>query len=137
MIDGINAEKSSTESTAKSFDNIQNNTYAIRDNVEQLTQSIVELKNANNVIVDSIQTISAVFKNSFQHMLLKLLIMKKRMSKSLKVLQIKCMVSLIPSKETTLHLYNIQHKKHLAVLKSVRCFLLILIYLTSVSHSIH
>ena len=67
MIDGINAEKSSTESTAKSFDNIQNNTYAIRDNVEQLTQSIVELKNANNVIVDSIQTISAVSEQLSAH----------------------------------------------------------------------
>ena len=67
MIDGINAEKSSTESTAKSFDNIQNNTYAIRDNVEQLTQSIVELKNANNVIVypDNISCFRTAFSTCF------------------------------------------------------------------------
>ena len=36
MIDGINTEKSSTENTAKSFDNIQTNTYTVRDNVSRL-----------------------------------------------------------------------------------------------------
>jgi DNA repair protein RadA len=58
MIDGINTEKSSTENTAKSFDNIQTNTYTVRDNVSRLSSSIDELKQANSVIVDSIQTIS-------------------------------------------------------------------------------
>ena len=122
MIDGINTEKTSTESTAKSFDNIQNNTYAIRDNVEQLTHSIIELKNANNVIVDSIQTISAVSQQLSAHAS-ETTNNEEENVKILESMQIKCMVSLIPSRKTTLHLYKIQHKKHLAVLKSVRCFL--------------
>ena len=42
MIDGINTEKSSTENTAKSFDNIQTNTYTVRDNVSRLSSSIDE-----------------------------------------------------------------------------------------------
>ena len=67
MIDGINTEKSSTENTAKSFDNIQTNTYTVRDNVSRLSSSIDELKQANSVIVDSIQTISAVSEQLSAH----------------------------------------------------------------------
>ena len=67
MIDGINTEKSSTENTAKSFDNIQTNTYTVRDNVSRLSSNIDELKQANSVIVDSIQTISAVSEQLSAH----------------------------------------------------------------------
>lgn len=60
MIDGINEEKQSTVNTAASFDTIQTNTLAIRDHIENLAYNITELKSANLVIVDSIQTISSV-----------------------------------------------------------------------------
>lgn len=67
MIDGINEEKTSTENTARSFDNIQNNTYIVRDNVTKLSDSVHELKEANRVIIDSIQTISAVSQQLSAH----------------------------------------------------------------------
>lgn len=67
MINGINAEKQSTIKAHESFDNIQNNTFAIRDNVDNLTSSIDELKTANQAIVESIQTISAVSEELSAH----------------------------------------------------------------------
>lgn len=67
MIDGINEEKTSTENTARSFDNIQSNTYIVRDNVTKLSSSVHELKDANQVINDSIQTISAVSQQLSAH----------------------------------------------------------------------
>lgn len=67
MINGINAEKQSTIKAHESFDNIQNNTFAIRDNVDSLTSSIDELKTANQAIVESIQTISAVSEELSAH----------------------------------------------------------------------
>lgn len=67
MIDGINEEKTSTENTAKSFDNIQANTYVVRDNISKLSAGIDELKDANRVIIDSIQTISAVSQQLSAH----------------------------------------------------------------------
>lgn len=60
MIAGINEEKLSTENTSASFDTIQSNTFAIRDNITNLVHSIEDLKKANHVIVESIQTISTV-----------------------------------------------------------------------------
>lgn len=60
MISGINDEKQGAENAVESFEIIQNNTYAIRDNVKNLTKTISELKEANQMIVDSVQTISAI-----------------------------------------------------------------------------
>ena len=67
MIDGINEEKTSTERTAASFDSIQENTLSIRDHVELLTRNMEELKNANYLIADSTQTISAVSEEVSAH----------------------------------------------------------------------
>lgn len=67
MLDGINEEKQSTTNTAGSFENIQENTQAIRGNVEKLVQGMVELKTANQEIVDSIQTISAISQEVSAH----------------------------------------------------------------------
>lgn len=67
MIDGINEEKQSTINTYSSFGTIQNHTFAIRDNIEHLAQNIGELKDANEVIVDSIQTISAISEELSAH----------------------------------------------------------------------
>ncbi len=67
MISGINEEKQTTVNTADSFNSIQTNTFSIRDSIETLTSSIVELKEANLVIVDSIQTISAISEEVSAH----------------------------------------------------------------------
>lgn len=67
MIDGINEEKQSTEHTSESFDSIQKNTLSIRDHLELLIQNIEELKDANGVIADSVQTISAVSEEVSAH----------------------------------------------------------------------
>lgn len=67
MISGINEEKQSTANTAESFNIIQTNTVSIRDNIDSLAKNIIELKNANHVIVDSIQTISAISEEVSAH----------------------------------------------------------------------
>lgn len=67
MIEGINEERKSTQNTADSFDMIKENTTSIRDNIEHLAQGIIELKNANQEIVDSIQTISAISEEVTAH----------------------------------------------------------------------
>lgn len=67
MIEAINEEKESTENTAASFSEIQNNTLEIKNNVEQLTASMGELKMANEQIVDSIGTISAITEEVSAH----------------------------------------------------------------------
>ena len=67
MIDGINEEKQSTENTAASFENIQQNTLAVQQEVESLAHSIEELREANTLIVDSIQTISAISQEVSAH----------------------------------------------------------------------
>ena len=67
MIDGIHEERESTKSTAESFDRIQDNTVSIRDNIDHLASRILELKNANQEIVDSIQTISAISEEVTAH----------------------------------------------------------------------
>lgn len=67
MIQGINEQKESTGNTAVSFRTIEENTYAIRDNVEQLTGSVEELKVANQEIMDSVQMISAVSQEVSAH----------------------------------------------------------------------
>ena len=60
MIDGINEEKKSTENAVESFSVIDKNTKSIKANIDNLAAHIVELKVANQEIVDSIQTISAI-----------------------------------------------------------------------------
>ena len=60
MIEGINEEKKSTENAAQSFDNIQKNTLSVQENIMNLAQNIRELKEANIVIVESVQRISGV-----------------------------------------------------------------------------
>lgn len=60
MIEGINEGKTSTEHTVKSFELIEKNAGEISVGIERLYESVEELKNANKVIVDSIQTISAI-----------------------------------------------------------------------------
>ena len=67
MIAGIYEEKQGAANTADSFSEIQNNTYAIRDSAKDLMNHIVELKEANNEIVDSIQTISAISEEVSAH----------------------------------------------------------------------
>ena len=60
MIGAINEEKQSTENTANNFSDIQSNTLDIQSNMEQLNSNIEELKTANEQIVHSIETISAI-----------------------------------------------------------------------------
>ncbi len=67
MIDGINAEKTSTENTADSFGKIRQNTFAIRDNLEQLTADIEQMEQANKEVAESVQTISAVSEEVSAH----------------------------------------------------------------------
>lgn len=67
MLDGISEEKQSTQEAAESFENIQSNTFNIQKNMEQLADNIEELKEANSVIVDSIQRISAVSQQVTAH----------------------------------------------------------------------
>ena len=67
MIDGINHQKETTENTAESLGLIEEHTYAIRDNVQNLTRGVEELKAANQEIADSVQTISAVSEEVSAH----------------------------------------------------------------------
>lgn len=67
MIDGINEEKEASALVSGSFDDIQLNTHRIRNNITTLSSSIDELREANDVIVDSIQTISAVSEEVSAH----------------------------------------------------------------------
>ncbi|MGN0140707.1 MAG: methyl-accepting chemotaxis protein [Roseburia sp.] len=67
MIDGIQEEKSSTEQTAGSFASIQESTLSIRDNLDVLLGHINALENANRIIADSVQTISAVSEEVAAH----------------------------------------------------------------------
>lgn len=67
MLDGISEEKRSTEKTVESFEAIQKNTLKIQNNVAHLSDSMLELKEANGVIADSVQTISAVSEEVTAH----------------------------------------------------------------------
>ncbi len=67
MVSGINDEKQGALNAAEGFENIQMNTYAIRDNTEVLVKTISELKEANQMIVDSVQTISAISQEVAAH----------------------------------------------------------------------
>lgn len=67
MIAGINEEKQGASNTADSFLAIEKNTFAIQEHVKKLAAEINELKEANSVIVASIQTISAVTEEVSAH----------------------------------------------------------------------
>lgn len=67
MLDGIQEEKQSTDNTATSFTAIQESTLSIRDNVDVLTRHIEDLKEANSLIAESVQTISAVSEQVSAH----------------------------------------------------------------------
>lgn len=67
MIAGINEEKQGASNTADSFLAIEKNTFAIQEHVKKLAAEINELKEANSVIVASIQTISAVSEEVSAH----------------------------------------------------------------------
>lgn len=67
MVSGINEEKQGASNAAESFETIQASTYAIRDNMENLAKNVAELKEANQVIVDSVQTISAISEEVSAH----------------------------------------------------------------------
>lgn len=67
MIAGINEEKQGASNTADSFLAIEKNTFAIQEHVKKLAAEINELKEANSVIVASIQTIFAVSEEVSAH----------------------------------------------------------------------
>lgn len=67
MIEGINGEKQSTENTAASFVQIEENTDVIRENIERLAMDVEELERANREITSSVQTISAVSEEVSAH----------------------------------------------------------------------
>lgn len=67
MLDDIREEKYSTDSTAGSFNTIQESTLSVRDSVELLSEHIHDLVKANNRIADSVQTVSAVAEEVSAH----------------------------------------------------------------------
>lgn len=67
MIDGINTEKQSTSNTAGIFNLIKSNSVSVREQLDELTDNVMELKSANSAISDSIQTISAVSEEVSAH----------------------------------------------------------------------
>lgn len=67
MIQGIYEEKEGAGQVTESFLGIRENTFSIRDYVNALTDDVVNLKEANHVISDSIQTISAVSEEVSAH----------------------------------------------------------------------
>lgn len=67
MIDGINTEKESTSNTAGIFNLIKSNSVSVREQLDELTDNVMELKSANSAISDSIQTISAVSEEVSAH----------------------------------------------------------------------
>ena len=67
MLNGIDEEKQSATNASDSFENIEQNTHVIESNVKSLINSIAELKEANDRIVDSIQTISAISQEVSAH----------------------------------------------------------------------
>lgn len=67
MIDGITKEKTGAQDAAHSFSEIESRTFAIRDNMNTMVSNVEELKAANQVIVDSIQTISAISEEVSAH----------------------------------------------------------------------
>lgn len=67
MIDGIREEKQGAQDSADSFARLQESTLSIRTNTENMMKHVAELKAANQEIVDSIQTISAISEEVSAH----------------------------------------------------------------------
>ena len=67
MIDEINEEKNSTEHTADSFGQIRENTFVMRNNIDQLTADIEQMAQANREVAESVQTISAASEEVSAH----------------------------------------------------------------------
>lgn len=67
MVEGIHDQKQGASNAAESFESIQTNTYAVRDNMEALAENVTELREANQLIVDSVQTISAISEEVASH----------------------------------------------------------------------
>lgn len=67
MVEGIHDQKQGASNAAESFESIQTNTYAIRDNMTALVNNVAELREANRLIVDSVQTISAISEEVASH----------------------------------------------------------------------
>lgn len=67
MIEGINEEKQGVTYASDSFSVIEENTFFVRDNIEKLSHNIEELKAANQVITDTVQTISAISEEVSAH----------------------------------------------------------------------
>lgn len=67
MVFGIDEEKQGALHAAESFQAIRDNTFAVRDNMESLVKVVGELNESNQVIVDSVQTISAISQEVAAH----------------------------------------------------------------------
>lgn len=67
MIDEINEEKTTTTTTAESFQKIEANTTVIQNHVTNLSGCVEELQVANHEIAQSIQTISAISEEVSAH----------------------------------------------------------------------
>ena len=67
MVSYINEEKQGAANASESFGTIQISTYEIRDNMDNLAESVARLKEANQTIVDSVQNISAISEEVSAH----------------------------------------------------------------------
>ena len=67
MVSHINEEKQGAANASESFGTIQISAYEIRDNMDNLTESVARLKEANQTIVDSVQNISAISEEVSAH----------------------------------------------------------------------
>lgn len=67
MVSGIDEEKQGAQHAAESFLAIRDNAYAVRSNMEDLVRVVGELNESNQVIVDSVQTISAISQEVSAH----------------------------------------------------------------------
>ena len=67
MLSGIDEEKQGALSAAESFQAIRDNAHAVGSNMEDLVRAVGELNASNQVIVDSVQTISAISEEVAAH----------------------------------------------------------------------
>lgn len=67
MVFGINEEKQGVSNAANSFETIQDNANSISEHMEHMIRTVSELKAANELIVDSVQTISAISEEVAAH----------------------------------------------------------------------
>lgn len=67
MVSGIDEEKQGALNAAESFQAIRDNAHAVNSNMENLVRVLGELNSSNQVIVDSVQTISAISEEVAAH----------------------------------------------------------------------